>query len=69
MESKTKSRLNLDTIHSLFKLHFPDAEITSIYELTEGMCNAAWQIDCTGIPQKKDCFKSRTCTRNGNAYL
>lgn len=48
MESKTKSRLTPDVINTLVKLHFPEAHITSIQELTEGMCNAAWRLEGSG---------------------
>ena len=40
----TKSRQTEDTIRRMAETAFPGRKVTSIKELTEGMCNAAYQV-------------------------
>lgn len=47
MTSNTKSTISIDQIQDIFRHRFPDCEIISIDELTEGLFNRAYAIICT----------------------
>lgn len=51
MESKTKAQLTREQIIKLVKANFgEDTAVLDIAELADGMCNAAYVIDCEGKP-------------------
>ena len=49
MKSKTKWSVTPDVVNAMVNRHFPDEDITSVSELTEGMFNSAYVIRGTGI--------------------
>ncbi|SDY20843.1 Fructosamine-3-kinase [Evansella caseinilytica] len=52
MKSKTKSRMTPEQIKAVTTLHFPNAERLRIKELTDGMFNAAYLIEGSGVLEK-----------------
>lgn len=52
MQSRTKSKVEIQDVENIVCRHFPEEEITRVEELTEGLFNRAYLVTGTGALQK-----------------
>lgn len=67
MKSKTKFNVTPEVIKTMVNKHFPNEDICSIEELTEGMFNSAYTVRGTGI--MKDGIVLKTGPASGTELL
>lgn len=67
MESKTKFKVTPEVIQILVNKHFPNEDICSVKELTEGMFNSAYAVRGTGI--MKDSIVLKIGPASGTEFL